>query len=253
MSSHYLGFIWYRSIAQLRSESSRAYLGYLWWFLEPLLYLLVFYIVFALVFARGGEDYVQILLTGLVVWKWFDSSIRGSMDVIQQNAGLIDKVYLPKVVLPAVSVTANGIKFFLVFILLCLFSAFLGSGLALSWLALPALFLVHALLVFACASLVAAITPFIPDIRMLFDKFMTLLFFLSGIFYSIESIPQALQGYFLLNPAFSLIEQYRQVMVDQQWPAITSLLYVSAFSVVVLLVALALLKRFDRLYPRLIY
>ena len=103
MTSHYLEFIWYRSLAQLRSESSRAYLGYLWWVLEPLLYLAVFYVVFALVLNRGDENYVQVLLTGLVVWKWFDSSVRSSMDVIHQNAGLIDKVYLPKIVFPTVN------------------------------------------------------------------------------------------------------------------------------------------------------
>lgn len=253
MSSHYLGFIWFRSLAQLRSESSRAYLGYLWWLLEPALYLLVFYIVFALVFQRGGEDYVQVLLTGLVVWKWLDSAVRGSMDVIQQNAGLIDKVYLPKIVLPAVSVTANAIKFALVFVLLLVFSMVLGNGISVSWLFLPLLFLVQGLLVLASACLVAAITPFVPDIRMLFDKFMTLLFFLSGIFYSIDSIPETLQGFFLINPAFALIEQYRQVLVYHSAPDAGTMLYITVLGGILLAIGAGMLKRFDRIYPRLIY
>lgn len=253
MSSHYLGFIWYRSLAQLRSESSRAYLGYLWWVLEPLLYLAVFYVVFAVVLNRGDEDYVQVLLTGLVVWKWFDSSVRSSMDVIHQNAGLIDKVYLPKIIFPAVSVLSNGIKFCLILFLLLIYSAFVGNGTGITWLALPLLIFVQFLLVFSSACLVAAITPFLPDLKVIFDKLMTLLFFLSGIFYTADVIPESIRGYFRFNPAFLLIEIYRDILVYHRWPSLSAIVTISIFSLVILTVACYILRRFDRIYPRLIY
>ena len=253
MTSHYLGFIWYRSLAQLRSESSRAYLGYIWWVLEPLLYLVVFYVVFALVLNRGDEDYVQVLLTGLVVWKWFDSSVRSSMDVIHQNAGLIDKVYLPKIIFPSVSVTSNGIKFGLILLLLLVYSAFIGNGAGITWLALPLLIFVQFLLVFSSACLVAAVTPFVPDIKVIFDKLMTLLFFLSGIFYTADAIPTSIRSYFLLNPAFSLIENYRDILVYHRWPSFNEIFYISVLSLIVFVVAYFILRRFDRIYPRLIY
>ena len=253
MSSHYLGFIWYRSLAQLLSESARTYLGYFWWILEPLLYLMVFYIVFALVLNRGDENYVQELLVGLVVWKWFDSSVRASMDVIHQNAALIDKVYIPKIVFPSVSVLSNGIKFGLVLALLLLYSILFGSGASMHWLALPLLIFMQFLLVYSVSCLVAAITPFLPDIKMIFDKLMTLLFFLSGIFYTAESIPESIRGYFLLNPAFLLIENYRDVLIHHQWPSISAAAYICLLSSIVLTIAIIILRRFDRIYPRLIY
>lgn len=253
MSSHYFGFIWYRSLAQLRSESSRAYLGYLWWLLEPLLYLVVFYVVFALVLNRGSESYVQILLTGLVVWKWFDGSVRSSMDAINQNAGLIDKVYLPKIVFPSVCVIANGIKFLLVMSFLLVYSAVLGNGVSTTWLFLPLLLAVQLLLVCAASCLVAAVTPFLPDIKMIFDKLMTLLFFLSGIFYTLDSIDESIRAYFSLNPAFTLIESYRAVLVYHQLPALSNIIYIAGTSVLALLIAIFILRRYDRIYPRLIY
>ena len=253
MSSHYLGFIWYRSLAQLRSESSRAYLGYLWWVLEPLLYLIVFYVVFALVLNRGDANYVQELLVGLVVWKWFDGSVRSSMDVIAQNAALIDKVYLPKIIFPSIAVLSNGIKFSLVLALLLLYSLVLGNGISIHWLALPLLIIVQSLMVYSASCLVAAITPFLPDIKMIFDKLMTLLFFLSGIFYTAESIPESIRGYFLLNPAFSLIEIYRNVLINHQWPSLSAAAYICLLSAIVLTIAIIILRRFDRVYPRLIY
>ena len=253
MFSHYLGFIWYRSLAQLRSESSRAYLGYLWWVLEPLLYLIVFYVVFALVLNRGDENYVQVLLTGLVVWKWLDGSVRSSMDAISQNAGLIDKVYIPKIVFPSVCVLANGIKFGLVLSLLLLYSLVVGNGASITWLFLPVLILVQLLAVYAASCLVAAITPFLPDIKMVFDKLMTLLFFMSGIFYTLESIDESIRIYFSLNPAFVLIECYRDVLVHHQLPALGGMVYISVISIIVLISAIVILRRYDRIYPRLIY
>lgn len=249
----YLDFIWYRSLAQLRSESSRAYLGYLWWVLEPALYLLVFYIVFALILNRGDENYVRILLIGLIVFKWFDSAVRASMDVIQQNAGLIDKVYLPKIIFPTVNVVSNAVKFAVVFLLLWLANtAMTGTNLT-SLLFLPILIAVHFLLVMGSACLVAAITPFVPDLRMIFDKLMTLLFFLSGIFFTADSVPESIRGLFLLNPLFALIESYRTVLVQQEVPALLPLAYVLLLAISLLMIASYLLNRFDRIYPRLIY
>lgn len=252
MSSRYTSFIWYRSVAQLRSESSRAYLGYLWWVLEPLLYLAVFYVVFGVVFQRGDENYLAQLLIGLVVWKWFDGAVRSAVDVIQQNAGLIDKVYIPKAIFPLICTTTNAIKFMLVFLLLLLFLMFFGGGGNSYWALLPVLVLVQLLLVVSSACLVAAITPFLPDIRILLDKMMTLLFFLSGVFYSAAVIPSDYLLFFQLNPMFSLIELYRSVLIEQQMPQLFPTLYILVLAALLLTAGLTLLRRYDRVYPRLI-
>ena len=58
-----------KAIADLISEARRGYIGILWWIIEPIIYMLVFYIIFVVVFDRGGEDRVAFLLTGLVIWK----------------------------------------------------------------------------------------------------------------------------------------------------------------------------------------
>lgn len=250
MIKHYLDFIVYRALAQLKTESSRAYMGYAWWVLEPLLYLSVFYVVFGLVFNRGDAQYLDILITGLVVWKWFDGSVRGAMDSIHSNAGLIDKVYLPKIVLPSIAVAANTIKFFLILALLLIFHAW-RSGLSPYWLALALLLPLQLLLVFSASCLVAAVTPFIPDLKLVFDKLMTMLFFLSGVFYSLENIAPELRPWFQLNPMFELINAYRGILVHQQWPEMASLLYIAAISVFCLLAGSYLLLHYDRLYPRL--
>ncbi|MBL4567407.1 MAG: ABC transporter permease, partial [Porticoccus sp.] len=87
-------------MAELKAESSRSYLGFFWWILEPALYMVAFYIVFALVFQRGGPGFIPFLLCGLVVWKWFGSVVSGSANVILSSSALIRQVYIPKYLLP---------------------------------------------------------------------------------------------------------------------------------------------------------
>jgi lipopolysaccharide transport system permease protein len=63
---HYLDLVRYRAYVDLKSESARSYLGMLWWILDPLMYLAIYYLVFGVVLQRGGEGFVGFLLCGLV-------------------------------------------------------------------------------------------------------------------------------------------------------------------------------------------
>ena len=245
-----MDFVLYRAIAQLKTESSRAYMGYAWWILEPVLYLGVFYIVFGLIFDRGTPHYLDILITGLVVWKWFDGAVRASMDSIHSNNGLINRVYLPKLVFPGIAVAANTVKFLLILGLLLVFHAW-RSEVSFQWFWLLGLVPLQLLLVVSASFLVAAVTPFIPDLRLIFDKMMTLLFFLSGVFYGTSTIPESLQPWFNMTPMFALINAYRDVLVHHNSPSMTSLLSILGISLATLLAGYYMLVRYDRLYPRL--
>jgi lipopolysaccharide transport system permease protein len=59
-------FIWYRVLAKIRSDVSRGFLGFVWWFAEPIFYMPVFYVMFGLVFKQNSDNYVSFLLYGLV-------------------------------------------------------------------------------------------------------------------------------------------------------------------------------------------
>ena len=73
----------------LRAEVSVYYLSYAWWVLEPIMYMAVFYVVFGIFLARGTQDYVPFLLTGLVPWLWFAKTIGNSTLAIVSAKSLI--------------------------------------------------------------------------------------------------------------------------------------------------------------------
>ena len=100
----------------LRSEAAQSYLSYAWWVLEPLLMMVVFYIVFKILLQRGTEDFVNFLLCGIVPWLWFAKCINQSGMSIVQGRGLISQVYLPKTFFPLVLVGQNSMKQVIVFL-----------------------------------------------------------------------------------------------------------------------------------------
>jgi len=238
--------VWYKAYADLRVEASRGYLGIFWWALEPLLYMCAFYIVFGILFQRGGEDYIAFLLVGLVAWRWFENTIKLGASSLIANMGLMQQVYVPKIVFPTVTVVTNTVKFLVVLTILLVFLLFYGTDPGITWLALPGLLAVQLLLILAWTWLVSVIVPLMPDIRVIIDSGLTLLFFISGIFFDIESLPAQLADYLRLNPMATLIESYRKVLVQGVWPDWGMLGVVVVFSVIVVLVSLRLHLRYDR-------
>jgi len=238
--------VWYKTYADLRVEASRGYLGILWWALEPLLYMGVFYIVYGILFQRGGVDYVAFLLVGLVAWRWFDNTIKLGASSLIANMGLMQQVYVPKIVFPTVAVVTNTFKFLVVLTMLLVFLLLYGNYPGITWLALPGLLAVQLLFIVALTLLVSVIVPFMPDIRVIIDSGLTLLFFMSGIFFDLDSLPVQLADYLRLNPMATLIESYRKVLIQGVWPDLSMLGIVVVFSLIVLLVSLRLHLRYDQ-------
>jgi len=253
MNARYADLVFYRGLAELRAEASRAYLGIFWWVLEPMLYVGVFYLVFGLGLRRGGDGFVAYLLCGLVPWKWFDSTVRTAMNTISQSVGLMRQVYLPKYLLPLVVVVSNTAKFFLILVIFLVFLTLYGiSPWQPSLAYLPLLVLIQLLMTLAVAGFAAAVVPFVPDFRYLINFSMTLLFFMSGIFFSLSEMPPEVQEILVYNPVLVLIEAYRAVLLHGAAPDLSGLAWVSLFSLCLLFFVGYIFHRYDRSYPRVV-
>ncbi len=246
-----LQLIWYKALAELRAEASRYYLGFLWWVMEPLLYILAFYFVFAVGLRMGGEDYVPFLLCGLVPWKWFSSTITAGSTIILSNKGLMSQVYFHKSMLVGMLLTANLIKALIILGLLLIAILAMGYRPTLAWLMLPVLVLCQLIVTAGLASVCAATIPFLPDLRPFVDNGLMIAFFMSGIFFNIEDRAENIQSILYLNPMACIISAYRHVLLDGTWPDAGHLSYVVALGAVTALIGYRVISRFDRQYPKL--
>ena len=249
-----LHILYYQAVAELKLELAKKYLGFLWWFLDPILYMGVFYALFAtgLRGTERGADFVWFLFCGLVPWKWFGSSLENCSRAIVGNANLISQVYFPKLILPATVFVAQTFKFFVVLVVLLVALAFAGR---LSVDAMPPLLLlilVQALLNLSVGALAAAVVPFVPDLRQVISYSTIFLFFLSGIFFDVSNLAPEVIAWLKYNPMLQLIAAWRQVLLGTPLPEAASMTIVLAETAGLSLLALLVYRRYDRVFPRLV-
>jgi lipopolysaccharide transport system permease protein len=237
--------------ANLTSEMSNNYLSYLWWIIEPILFIAVLYFVFGLMLRRGDENFVYYLAIGVSFWLWFSSAVSHSVLSIVGAGPLLQQVYLPKILLPLICVFVDTFKQLLVIAVLLLFLAFAGGFFSVNWLALLPLFLAQFLVNVAASLWVAAIIPFVPDLRFMVTMTLSLLMFCSGIFYDLKMIAPDFNSVIMFNPIANLIIQYRAVLMYGEWPDWTSIAWISIAAFVLAVLAALVIQRYDRYYPRL--
>lgn len=236
----------------LRAEASKNYLSYFWWVFEPILMISVFYFVFNLLLNRGDGNFIYHLTVGVVFWLWFSNVVSHSVLSILGAGPVITQVYFPKLILPLVVILVDTFKQLIVVFILLFFLGF-TSGVSVSWTALPILMLVQLIINAAAALTVAALTPFIPDLRFFVEVGLSMLMFCSGIFYDLDLIAPDYHAVFMLNPIANLVTQYRAVLLHGQWPEWSALLIISGVFTLLALIMILFIRRYDRLYPRLAF
>ncbi len=250
--AHFLELVLYDTYVTLRADAARTYISFLWWFIEPIIFLLVFYVVFGLLLERFEPDFVPQILIGLVVFRWFANTLgRGSNSIIV-GRGLMRQVYVPKILFPCVLILESTFKFSIVFAVLVASLLLYGIPATWSYAALPILFLTQILLITGCTFVLAAVVPFLPDLKFLIDNGLTVLLFLSGVFFSLRRIPEQYQEYVFLNPMAVLIDAYRVVLISGTWPEWQRLTIIALCSLLAIAAGIYIIHRFDRVYPRAI-
>jgi ABC-type polysaccharide/polyol phosphate export permease len=249
----YIYFIFLRSYFNLKSESKGLLYGILWWTLEPIVTVFVYLFVFGTVLAIGNEDYPRILIIGVVVWSWINNSVNNSLTSIYHSGVLMNQVYIPKIVLPLVHIFTDFYKQILTLLILLIFLYFFGAlNNKLSLLNIVILTILLMYFIISVSLIGAIIVPFFPETKFIIGFLMNIIMMGSGIFYNSNMIPHNIASILEYNPVFVIIEQYRNVFLqDYGLIDYSDLIYVLIFSSLLLLVSSIILYKFDKVYPRI--
>ena len=137
--------------ARLSNELRLYYLHFAWWFVEPLLDMMIYYVVFAILLKQGTDNYVPFLLIGIVFWAWFNRSLQnGSLSILHAK-DLMAQMNLPKAFFPIATVCQDFVKQFFVLAVLIIFLIIYGMPISLPWLCLPVLMAVQFILILGLA------------------------------------------------------------------------------------------------------
>lgn len=242
----YWDIILYRTYAELKAEAQLSYMGYLWWILEPLLNTLLFWVLLVAVLEQSTVGAVTFIVIGAITWQWFNASVNGASNSVVDAGGMLRQIYLPKVVLPLISILANAWKFLFLFGLMLISLWATGHSPGLAYLALPLVLALEFLIILACTLPLAFIMPYVPDARVTVDALLRSLMLVSGIFFTVDKLPREFQVYFHLNPMADLIEAFRDILLDDRWPRWDLMLYVTVISIVGLAISAVIHQRTDR-------
>lgn len=251
MSSKFINLLLYRSAAELRSEGTRTYAGYLWWIVEPLMSLAVYYVAFKYIFHRDTENFLLFLFIGIVIYRFFSGTLMRSAASVSGGQGLMQLVYVHKSIFPLSVVLVNLVKFLITLLLVIVVTWSMGIIPTWSYIAMPILIGLELLVIAGSAMLCAGITPFFPDFQLILGTILHLLIFLSGVFHDIGRLPPRIQGIIRLNPIAAIIEQSRAIMLHGQWPNLKVLQPAFAEGVLLLLIGWLLIHKFNRYYPKI--
>jgi lipopolysaccharide transport system permease protein len=244
--------ILYKSWADLRSEARRYYISYAWWILEPIMEMFIFYLVFGVLLVRGGENFIQFLLVGLVTWKWFGTTVQHCGISIISARGIISQSSLPKIIFPTVHIVTDSFKALIVLLLVIIFLVFTGFPINKTYVVIPFIAFIQVLLIMAVGYSLGAIVPYFPDLTIIIGLFLRIMFYLSGIFYDPSTISEDKRALLFLNPMAKIIDTYRGVLMHQAWPDPYPLIKIGLVSVFIIIGASTFIKRNDTIYPKIV-
>ncbi len=243
--------LYYQVIYNLKAEARRTYLAYFWWMIEPILHLMIYYIIFGIFMKRGTDNFIIFLISGIVPWLWFAHSLTNSVNSIYDQARIIGQINRSKLFFPLAVVFQDFVKQLVVLGVMLLF-ILLSMGISKTWFALVPVIFIQLVFTSLCSIVVASITPFLPDFRYIVMTGLQLMMFASGIFYSYSVILPEHRFFYFLNPVAVLIESYRAILIEGAWPEWLLLLRLLVVSSIALLLYVNAFKRFEHNYARLV-
>jgi lipopolysaccharide transport system permease protein len=221
-------------------------IGVLWSLISPLFMLLIYTFVFSVVFKAkwaGGSDskaeFALLLFVGLIVFNLFAECINRAPTLIISNINYVKKVIFPLEILPLVSLGAALFHAFVSLLVWLMAYIFLFGLPQITVLLLPLIFMPLLFFILGVSWFLASFGVFLRDVNQFIGMMVSMLMFLSPIFYPISALPEQYQVYLMLNPITSVIEQFRDVLFWGKCPDIAIYLtglFVSAICAVLGLV-----------------
>ena len=230
----------------IRGKYKASFLGVLWSFINPLLMVLVYAIVFPYIMRIQTENYLIFLICGVIPWNFFTQSVMGGATSITVNANLIKKVYFPREILPLSTVTSGLVNFLISNIIILIFV--LAGGLGITWhlVFLPIIIIIQYIFSLGLAFIVSALNVYVKDVEYMVNFLVMLAFYATPVLYETTMFSGPILWLFRLNPMAHLINAYRDIFIVHQIPQMGALGILLIISIVFMLIGYNIFKKLER-------
>lgn len=230
----------------------RSVLGVIWSLLYPILMMAVMAVVFSQMFKFkvDGVNYLVYLMTGIIMFNYFNEASSNAMTAVVDNFSLINKVYIPKYIFPIAKCLFIGINFLLTLIpwLGVIALSYFGLGdvtchFNVYFLILPYIFICMFLFTAGVGLFLAATSVFLRDIFYIYGIVIMIWNYLTPVFYSISIIPEKYQPIFKLNPLYQLLAAAREIVLYGRAPSTINMIAITGYALIAVIVGSAVFKK----------
>lgn len=235
---------------ELRGRYKGSVLGFAWTFINPLLQLAVYTIVFSKVMRSGLDDYYLFLFVALIPWLAMANSVTGASSCVQAQKNLVTKIHFPRQVLPITVVVTNFVNMLLCEIVVLVVCAIAkGLNLLVLWYLIPTV-LIEFILALGIAFIVSGITPYFRDLEYILSIIVMAWQFLSPVMYDLKTLGADVDHFvvnmFNLNPMTPVITAYRDILYYKQAPQMYTMLWALGMGLLFIVVGWVVFSKLEK-------
>ena len=190
-----------------------------WSVLSPLLTLFIMKIIFTEFFGRNTPHYTIYLFAGNIVMSYFKESTKGGMTSLVNNSKILTKINVPKYLFLLSKNVSSFINFLLTLVVFFIFCVI--DKIDFTWKMIMLIYPILCLVIMniGIGMILSCLYVFFRDTSYLYEIFLTLLTYLSAIFYTVDRFSATVQKLFLLNPVYVIIKYFRVIVIDANIPS----------------------------------
>ena len=250
--SRYRQALWLLTTRDLKVRYTTSALGYVWSILDPLLMGLIYFVVFGLIFHRGGvseEPYILFLLSAVLPWTWFNGNLTDATRAFRQEGKLIRSVKIPRSIWVLRQIASKGIEF-VISLTIIVFFAVINRTAPSPWtlVYLPLAIALQVLLTVGCNFIIAPLSVIYRDLERVVKLGVRVLFYGAPVLYHLDIGDPVLHFLYGLNPIAGILDLYRGCF----FPGIVDWVYVVEGTVVSVILFTIGAVVFRRTIPRVL-
>jgi len=222
-------------IRDLKVRYKRSMLGFAWVMLNPLLMMLIFYVVFSEIFKITVQNYTAYVISGVIFWFFFSQSTSVALRSFVGNSNLLKKVYIPKAVLPLSVIFSAIINLGLSLIPLFAIIIMTGTTISHNIFLLPVSILLIFIFSFGISLILSTLTVFFKDMIYIYEVLLLAWMYMTPVFYPESILPERYSLVFVINPLYHLMKVFRCSLYLNTSTLGEHLIYSSLFSLFILI------------------
>lgn len=223
----YFNYAKYSAKSELKAEVANSYLNWIWWVLDPICFMLIYTFIFGVVFKASEPYFPVFIFIGLSAWEFFNRNVTNSVKMMRSNKAIVSKVYIPKFILIISKMFVNGFKMLISFGIVVGMMVFWQVPISFNVLYFIPAMVTLWIISFGCMTFLLHFGVFIEDLSNVVNILLRLLFYITGIFYSVLTRLPAPYGEIALkcNPLAFLLDAMRKSLIYCQTPSRKLLLF----------------------------